>query len=474
MPDVPACVVPCRAGLVARSQNAWPSAEWDALALLDVASPFLPYTFFHRRLLRPKFLRQSYLGLLRAFTGLGRLSEGAPAPRAKAKASARAHVAAVGGGAAGVSAALAAAERGARVVLVDDRDTLGGSWRGRGEVRDALQELLRRVGQLPTLEHWPRALCAGLYGGRALGVVTPESLVILQADQVILAPGALDALPLFVNSDLPGVVSARLVERLLTQEGLVPGTQAVVWGVGASAERLADLMRQAGIQIVRRLGPDETVVMAEGPGQVRVAVVQEADGRRQTVGCDLIVIAAVEPRLDLLAHAGGEVRRDEAVGGWTAVRDPWMCTTVPGLRLVGEAAGPADWDRCLAEGRLAGLAAARSLGFDVGSEVESLAREVPPRPAALSLRFPTTSVGGAGLVCFCEDVREREIRREIARGYEAMELIKRRTGVLTGPCQGKFCLTNAMRVSGGTSGAPTARPPAKRIRLGDLVTEEHA
>ena len=60
----------------------------------------------------------------------------------------------------------------------------------------------------------------------------------------------------------------------------------------------------------------------------------------------------------------------------------------------------------------------------------------------------------------------------MAAGYADPELVKRRTGALTGPCQGKYCLQSFACLVGGTS-IPTARPPLRPVRLGDLVASEH-
>jgi hypothetical protein len=83
-------------------------------------------------------------------------------------------------------------------------------------------------------------------------------------------------------------------------------------------------------------------------------------------------------------------------------------------------------------------------------------------------------------LCFCEDVRGREIEAERAAGYADPELAKRRTGAMTGPCQGKYCLSAVTRaLSGADTGQPpgdivlpTGRPPLRPIRLGDLVAGE--
>ncbi len=83
---------------------------------------------------------------------------------------------------------------------------------------------------------------------------------------------------------------------------------------------------------------------------------------------------------------------------------------------------------------------------------------------------------GRTLVCFCEDVHADEIHAQVEAGYGDPELVKRRTGALTGPCQGKYCLQafSCMMAAAGvpTTDLPTARPPLRPVRLGDLVAGE--
>jgi len=88
-----------------------------------------------------------------------------------------------------------------------------------------------------------------------------------------------------------------------------------------------------------------------------------------------------------------------------------------------------------------------------------------------------TPILASSMVCFCEDVRAGEVRAEQAAGYTDPELIKRRTGALTGPCQGKYCLQSFACLVGTAADdaavpLPTARPPLRPIRLGDLVARD--
>lgn len=155
---------------------------------------------------------------------------------------------------------------------------------------------------------------------------------------------------------------------------------------------------------------------------------------RTTHAVDLIVFGDRSPNLDLVLAAGAaaERRGDTLV----PVLDESGRTTVMELSVVGSASGR---------------------DFDAGHRhVGSIAR--------------------GAMVCFCEDVRAGEVRTEQAAGYMDPELIKRRTGALTGPCQGKYCLQAFACLAGAATQAPvplpTARPPLRPIRLGDLVARD--
>ena len=148
-------------------------------------------------------------------------------------------------------------------------------------------------------------------------------------------------------------------------------------------------------------------------------------GRRHRLPVDLVVFGGRSPNLDLVLAAGANVERQGDT--LVPVLDGEGRTTVPMLTVVGSATGRAG----------------------------------PTRPSP-------DAAHPAAMVCFCEDVRVSEIEDELAAGYLDPELVKRRTGALTGPCQGKSCL-QAFACVAGTDSVPTARPPLRPVRLGDLV-----
>jgi len=469
--NIGACLRKCADGLTVQSQNAWPSAEMDIFSLLNMVRFSLTNTFYHRLFLYPKFLRQFYLRCIRLFTGVGRV-QSKPLPQTRRTvANIHSPVVVIGNGLTGIGAAVTVAERGEHVILIDRGEAISKRKDDVG-ISPALLELIDKIKTLPQLEYWSNSNCVGLYENHTLGVITPDKLVTLHAKQIIFAVGALDAIPLFAGNDLPGIISARLAERLILKEGIAPGKKAVVWSVLGQSQSITSMLQHAGIEIVHQLQPEESIIEAKGGKQLYAVIIREADGRSRSMACDSLMIDALQPRNELLTQVGGQLQWDESTNGLVAMRDATLQTSVKGVRVVGEAAGCfMDENRCLVEARLAGFSALQDLGFDgIQDEINRL-KEFSHTKRFDSINFPANSLNGVGYICFCEDVMEREIKLQMQDGYQSPELIKRRTAIFTGPCQGKYCRANAMRVYGVDVGATTARPPATPIRMKDLLSD---
>jgi sarcosine oxidase subunit alpha len=404
-PSVRSCQVPVRDGLVARSEHAWPTAERDLLGLLDVGSRLIPPTFYHHRFLRPRRLRKVYLDVIRAFGGRGRLPVGHPSgPRSRVARELEVDVLVVGGGRSGVAAAAAAAEEGARVVLVE-------AVAGRAHVSD------------PGVRVLDGASAVGWYDG-VVTAIDHERLWSIRAASVVAATGSYERVPSVRGADRPGVIGARLVHRLLTEDGVLPGARPLLVGDVDELAPVAAALADAGAPPIRQV-PTSGLRRVLGVSRVTGAVV-EIDRHRRNERVDLVVFADRTPNLDLVLAAGAAVERRDGV--LSPILDADGRTSVPTLSVAGSAAG---------------------------------------RPSAVSQ--PT----GRTIVCFCEDVHADEIHAQVAAGYGDPELVKRRTGALTGPCQGKYCLQafagTAVDAGAERTSLPTGRPPLRPIRLGDLV-----
>jgi sarcosine oxidase subunit alpha len=421
-PSVRSCQVPVRDGLMARSEHAWPSVDRDLFGWLDAGSRLIPPTFYHHRFLRPRRLRKRYLDVIRRFGGRGRLPIGAPSPpRSRVERTLEVDVLVVGAGRSGVAAAEEAAGGGSSVALLD-------AVPGRARPRH------------PGIRFLDGAAAVGWYEG-VVAAIDDSTLWSIRAASVVAATGSYERVPSVRGADTPGVIGARRVVDLITRHGVLPGERVLLVGHDSDLAIARAALEQVGGAVVastptrglRRVFGGRRVT-----GAAMTAAASDGGDPALRISVDLVVFGDRTPNLDLVLAAGAAVERHDGV--LVPVLDAEGRTTVPQLSVVGSAAGG---------------------------------------DARATDAVPT----GRALVCFCEDVHADEIEAQVAAGYGDPELVKRRTGALTGPCQGKYCLQafSCMLAAGeaGTSqtpipALPTARPPLRPIRLGDLVATEEA
>lgn len=407
-PSVRSCQVPVRQGLVARSEHAWPSVGRDMFGLLDLGSRWIPPTFYHHRFLRPAALRKRYLDVLRAFGGRGRLPIGRPLrAHPRVERALEVEVLVVGGGRAGVVAADEAAAGGARVALVE-------SVAGRARpTRDGVQVL-------------DGATALGWYDGE-VSAIDGAALWSIKAGEVVAATGSYERVPSVRGADRPGVMGARRAVDLIERLRVLPGERPLLVGDEAGLAPVRRAFESVGVAPVRSVSTADLRRILGRRG-VNGAIIT-VGGRAQRESADFVAFSDRTPNLDLVLAAGAAVTTRGGVV--VPALDEAGRTSVPRLRVVGSATGAA----------------------------------VPAAPPA--------HVHGRTLACFCEDVHVDEITAQVRAGYGDPELVKRRTGALTGPCQGKYCLqafTCALAAAGvATTDLPSARPPLRPVRLGDLV-----
>jgi sarcosine oxidase subunit alpha len=126
-PNLRATQVELYDGLIAESQNRWPSLQRDFRRINDMLSAFFPAGFYYKTFMWPrKAWKSLYEPLIRRAAGLGRAPVHAD-PDRYAQRYAHCDVLIVGAGPAGIAAALSAAESGARVILCDETNEFGGS-----------------------------------------------------------------------------------------------------------------------------------------------------------------------------------------------------------------------------------------------------------------------------------------------------------------------------------------------------------
>ncbi len=333
-----------------------------------------------------------------------------------------------------------------------------------GDVAEALQTKMVEAQQV--LEIREDTLCLGLYeDSKQAWCTSAEGNVLVEFATLVVATGAYDKLPTVLGNDLPGVIGLRGFEALAAAGSISTKLRVGAYGTDVELWRALSSALAAKIDLAFLAGPDRTpackfpshagvhLKSINGSGR-GVASVDVSDGQR--LPCDLLVICESQPTYELQAQNGSQIglrgqrRTLYAVGPGRAP-----------MIVVGEAAG---W-------------------FDPRETVERTRREVirwllcGEQPTAA----PWTGIESQGrpghlhddaFLCFCEDVRVRDVRRAIADGYSDVELVKRHTGAGTGPCQGKLChgaLLACVAEAGLPIRIPTPRPLIRPVELRQLV-----
>lgn len=360
-PNLRTCTVPVVDGQRVESQNAFPSARRDLLAVVDKV--YRKDFDYHDKFTRPRFLVPAYHWVIRRMAGFGRVPDTPRrAPRTRPIRVLRPEAVVVGAGAAGLAAAAALASAGRRVLALDTASAAGGALLDHRGPLDgapsgpALAERLAEEVRKGGGEMRVATPAVGRYPDGALLALSAAGLVEVRARALVVATGSHDVPPLFPGNDLPGILSARGALTLLRRDGVRPGRRAVVLGEGAEAAQAEAALREAGVDVVAVV---PRVAAAEGSTRVAAAVLP--DGTR--LACDTLVAAAGRaPRPEIVQQTGCELAWDASVGALVPVVDGDGATTAPGVWVCGDAARPKAVADNVAEGRRVGGTVARALG----------------------------------------------------------------------------------------------------------------
>jgi sarcosine oxidase subunit alpha len=503
-PNLRATQIELYQGLRARSQNAWPSLQWDAMAVNGQLSAFFPAGFYYKTFIGPRGAWENlYEPAIRRAAGLG-VAPSDPDPDHYGFEHRHCEVAVVGAGPAGLAAALTAARAGARVILFDEQAEFGGSLladtqatidgRSAGEwVATAVAELAAS----PRVTMLPRTQVFGYYAQNFLAaqqrltdhLASPEPkwprerLWQVRARQVVLATGAHERPLVFPDNDRPGILLAESARTLATRYGVKPGAKVVVAASHDGAYRAALDLTRAGCEIVmiadlratadgllprmaRKMGlrveTHAAILGSRGGLRVTHALVTRlwSDGRPgkpEEMACDAIAMSGGwTPSVHLFSQSRGKLVFDEATR-----------TFLPGAPAqaqisIGACHGVFDLASALAEGVRAGAEAA---GATPGP-APSVAGAFAWTGGTLGVVAPMSDGDlSKAFVDFQNDVTARDIRLATREGMRSIEHIKRYTTTGMATDQGKTSNMNALAIAAESLGKPIAEVGLTTFRL---------
>jgi D-hydroxyproline dehydrogenase subunit alpha len=436
-----------------------------------------------------------------------------------------ARVAIVGAGPAGLAAAATLARHGVRTTLIDEAHGLGGQYYKhysaapglrRGKELDELHRIgASKAAALRTtfVEIRSDAAVWGFFPPKQLALLvndetdeSPEAageqrVEILEPDAILFACGAVERIAAFPGWTLPGVMTAGGAQRLLSHEGILPGTRFVLAGTGPLLLAIATEIAESGGDVaavvdcvgltepvrnvrtalqsfrqpgrfrqwvdyrraLRRYGiPYEhnaTVVEARGDEHVREIVIASKDddwnivpGSEQVIEADTLCLHyGFAASVELPQLAGCRLAFDAGRGGWHVAHDEDMRSSESGIYVAGQLTGIGGADLAEATGDLAGLTIARDLGALDGEAYESVTepvRRVVARGRDFAEMLNRVYTPGPGvarliqpdtLICRCEEVDAAQVDRAMAAGGESLNGLKRHTRCGMGFCQGRIC-----------------------------------
>lgn len=402
----------------------------------------------------------------------------------------------VGGGAAGLSAALAASAR-AKVTVVDDNPLLGGQiWRAEmGKFNSpAARDLIDAVNT---------GDIAVINGAQIFAVAAPNTLLAETADgrteiefeKLIVATGARERFLPFPGWTLPNVFGVGGLQALVKGGVPVAGKRVVVAGTGPLLLAVADYLRSKRASVVAiaeqtsasRLSrfavslfrsPSKLVQAASlrarlrgvpyltdcwvGSANGEKALEQlelNRKGRSWNVECDILACGFnLVPNVELAVLLGCEI-----ADGCVAV-DEFQTTSIANVFCAGEPTGVAGVESSLVEGRIAGLAAtgdqdATGSLFAKRDKARKFGKDLN---RAFALRDELKALADDDtIVCRCEDVAYGRLTE-----FENFRDAKLQTRCGMGPCQGRICGTATEFLFGWKPGS--VRPPIFPVKMENL------
>ncbi len=488
-----------REGMQVDAQNVLGTPELDWMGFMDKLSWAMPAGFYYTIFHKPARLWPIAVKHIRKTAGVGELSADSELQGRFDEIFPTADVCVIGGGPAGMSAALAAAARNLRVILLESKPWLGGFFEYRPHeykpgvpLYERAKELVSQVEQAANIRIFKHTSVIGSYNNNLITAFQrgtqsehfDERYVQIRAESVVVATGCVERPLLFENNDRPGIMQIGCAHRLARTWGLLAGREAVFsiahdLGLEAAID-LYDLgMKVLCVADVREDGQDPNLLAELEDRKIpfyRGWVAAKAHGWRvlkeitltnlsgvskKQLACDtLIASAGLTPVTGPLALAGAKLKYDDHTGYFLPSDIPEK------MHVAGRMLGFEDPASIEVNGRLAGLRAAADCGAAVEDQISGSEEELAKLPGPVrGSKFVIAPVNGKKtFVCLDEDTTIKNINQAMKLGFDVPELIKRFTSAGTGPGQGGIPGHNLPLYVASTYQSPDAHPRPTTFR----------
>ena len=457
-PNIRATTVKLFDGLVANSQNHFGSLSWDFMRINDYLSNFLSAGFYYKTFMWPKaFWEKVYEPIIRNAAGLGKLSK-EPDPSTYDKGFLHCDLLVIGAGPSGLYSALIAARTGAKVIIVDEDFTLGGSLNGEkleingGLCTDWLGTILSELTSFKNVRLMPKTTLYGsfdhgIYGALEIrnfnsrdNLKKPRHILWkIYSKFSVLCTGALERSILFENNDLPGIMLSKSMRHYCNRWGVIPGQHISIYTNNDDGWETAKDLKEAGCNVICIIDqrPDinppikniDYVLgrkIAKAYGNLRISSIKLDNGKIIKTDC-LAVSGGFNPNIHLTCHQRGRPK-------WNELNHCFIPNNPPkNMSVIGAANGIFNYQDIFKDSKIKLTKILQNLGHKKVSieEVKISNRVYKVSP------FPKNIPEGKVWVDLQNDVTVKDIKLAVHEGFHSVELLKRYTTLGMATDQGK-------------------------------------
>jgi methylglutamate dehydrogenase subunit C len=481
-----------RQGLKVKSQNAWPSPNFDLMAVNGFAAPLFTAGFYYKTFMGPT--KKSWMffePFIRKAAGLGKATEAKGRERYDTI-NTFCDVLIIGSGPAGLAAALQAGRAGARVVLAEQDCEVGGSLlSSKSEQHEAWRISARDELQAnKNIRVLTNATVQGLYDhNQAVISIGLNKLEVLQAKTIIHTSGAFERPLVFQNNDKPGVMLAGALRTYLNRYALAPKRRAVIVTNNDSAYTAAFDLAEADVAVTIaecRAHPSGDMLaraaqlgiavfpnsgIADVLGDKKLEAVKLSGRHSVTIECDVLGMSGGwNPAVHLTSH-----------GGVKPVYDQRITSFIPGPFAEAQfGAGAILGHFGLLQSIRDGVAAAEQACTYLGLKPAKRKVEEPAvredHVYAIEAKWSQNDTDKKAFLDFQNDVTLSDVKQAHQEGYISVEHLKRYTTLGMGTDQGKTSNINALAIMAGLlgrsipeTGTTTFRPPFAPLSIGAIA-----